>query len=73
MTIYSLNRVGNFVTNGEIAYYEQFLLLPQCFQILSDAELSESVCMWEMVKHVKLNICDDCADGNLWKHCVEGG
>ena len=28
----SSNRVENTVVKGEIAYYEQFLLLPRCFQ-----------------------------------------
>ena len=34
---------------GEIAHYEQFLLLPQCFQKSSAVEMSESVYMWERV------------------------
>ena len=33
-----LNEVENNVAMGEIAHYEQFLLLPQCFQKLSAAE-----------------------------------
>ena len=28
----SLNRVENIVAKGKISHYEQFLLLPQCFQ-----------------------------------------
>ena len=35
------------MANGEIACFEQFLLLPQCFQKLSAADASESVYMWE--------------------------
>ena len=33
----------------EIAHYEQFLLLPHCFQKSSAAEASESVYIWERV------------------------
>ena len=42
-----LNKVENIVAKGKIAYYEQYLLLPQCFQKLSAAKQStakESVC-----------------------------
>ena len=35
------------VAKGEIAHYELFLLLPQCFVKTYNAEASESVCMWE--------------------------
>ena len=35
---------------GEIACFEQFLLLSQCFQKSSTAEASESVYRWERVK-----------------------
>ena len=45
----SLNRVKNIVAKGEIAQYEKFLLLLQCFQKSSAAEASESVCMRERV------------------------
>ena len=45
-----MHRVENIVAKGGIAHYEQFLLLPQCFQKSSDAESLESVYMWEMVK-----------------------
>ena len=31
-----------------IAYYEQFLVLPQCFQKSSSVEESGNVYMWEM-------------------------
>ena len=34
---------------GEIAHYEQFLLLPQCFRKLFAADASESICKWERV------------------------
>ena len=48
MKIKWLNRVENIMAKGEIAHYEQFLLLPQhYFQKLSAAEASESVCMRE--------------------------
>ena len=33
MNVHLLNGVENIVTNGEIAHYEQFLLLSQCFQM----------------------------------------
>ena len=39
------NRVEIIVANGEIAHYEQFLLLLQWFQKSSAAEASESVYM----------------------------
>ena len=35
---------------GEIAHYEQFLLLPKCFQKSAAAEVSTFVYMWESVK-----------------------
>ena len=37
--------VENIVGKGEIARYEQFLLLPQCFQKLSVVDDSERVSM----------------------------
>ena len=40
----------NIVVKGEITCFEQFLLLPQCFQKSSATEVSESVWMWERVK-----------------------
>ena len=40
-----LNEVENTVARRGIAYHDQFLLLPQCFQKSSAAEGSESVCM----------------------------
>ena len=51
------------MANGEIAHDEQFHHLPQCFQKLSAAEASESICKWERVKadrnqqyHVRLTV-----------------
>ena len=35
---------------GEIARYEQFLLVPQCFQKASFPGASEGVIVWEWVK-----------------------
>ena len=43
----------------EIAHYEQFLLLPQCFQKSSGADASKVVYKWERVKcfpHMPLKI-----------------
>ena len=50
MMVTLLKKVENIVTKGEIACFEQILLLSQCFQESSDAEASEGVCMWERVK-----------------------
>ena len=44
-----MERLENIIAKGEIAHYEQFLLLPKCFQKSSAAEASESVCMRESV------------------------
>ena len=44
MKTYLFNRVENIVSKGEIARFEQFLLLSQSFQKSSAAEASESVC-----------------------------
>ena len=41
------------MAKGEIACFEQFLLLSQCFQNPSAAEASESVCMRERVNRNK--------------------
>ena len=41
MEIQLSDRVENFVGKGEIARYEQFLLFPQCFQMLSVADVSK--------------------------------
>ena len=45
-----LNKVENIVTKGDIAHFEQFLLLSQYFQKSSAAEASESICMLKTVK-----------------------
>ena len=42
-----LNIVRKIVEKGENAYYEQFLLLPQCFQKSSAANVSKCVCRWK--------------------------
>ena len=39
-----LNRVENIVSKGEIARFEQFLLLSQSLQKTSATEASESIC-----------------------------
>ena len=44
------------MTNGEIAHYEQFLCLPQSFQKLSAAESSKSLCMWERVNTLTIQL-----------------
>ena len=49
MKVHLLNRVENSVTKGEIARFEQFIILSQCFQESAAAEASESVCMSERV------------------------
>ena len=40
-----LNTVENNVAKGEIAFYEQFLLLPNCFLKSSAAEASDRALM----------------------------
>ena len=42
--------VENTVGKGEIAHYEQILLLPQCFQKACFPGASEGVIVWEWVK-----------------------
>ena len=49
MKVKQLNRVENMVTKGEIANYEQFLLLSQGFQKTLAEEASESIYMRERV------------------------
>ena len=51
MLIKLSNSVENILAKGEIARFEQFLFLSQCFRKLSAAEVSESVYMWERVKN----------------------
>ena len=53
-----LIRDENIVAKGEIAYYEQFVLLPQCFQKLFAAEESKCLCMRERVKDHSLESTD---------------
>ena len=43
----SLNRLENTVGKGEIAHYEQFLLLQQCFQKACFPGASKGVIVWE--------------------------
>ena len=52
------------LAKGEIARFEQFLLLSQCFQKLSAAEVSESVYMWEglTLSHFKMHFDTSAAD-----------
>ena len=59
MTVHLLEEIEIIVAKGEIACFEQFLLLSQCFQ-----KLSESVYMRERVKayFIKEIIVAD----NLW-------
>ena len=40
----------NTVGNGEIAHYEQFLYVPQCFQKACFQGASKGVIVWEWVK-----------------------
>ena len=42
MRVLLLNRVENIVAKGEIACFEQLILLSQCFQNLSSADASTS-------------------------------
>ena len=50
-------KVEKMVANGEIAHFEQFLLLLQCFKKSSAAEASKSVYMWEKVKYFLAKAC----------------
>ena len=43
-------RIENSVGKGEIARYEQFLLLPQCFQKTCTANTQKQWLVWERVK-----------------------
>ena len=43
-------RVENTLGKGEIAYYEQFLLFPKCFQKAFFSGASKGVIVWEWVK-----------------------
>ena len=53
MRVQFLKRVENIVTKGEIACFERFLPLQECFQKSSAAEVSECVCMWERVNAIQ--------------------
>ena len=46
-------QVENTVGKGEIARYEQFLLFPQCFQMVCFPEASKCVIVWEWVKRIE--------------------
>ena len=48
-----LNMVENIVAKAEIAYHEQFLLWPQCFQNSSAADATKCVRTWERIKEVE--------------------
>ena len=52
-----MNKDTNILTKGEITFYEQFLLLPQCLHNVYAAEASESVYMLERVKITLDKIC----------------
>ena len=43
-------RVENTVGKEEIAFHEQFLLFPQCFQKACSPGVSKGVIVWEWVK-----------------------
>ena len=43
-------QVENTAGKGEIAFYEQFLLFPQCFQKTSAADTLKPGLVWERVK-----------------------
>ena len=45
-----MQKVENIVTNGKDTRFEQYLLLPQCFQKSSPTEALESVYMSPRVK-----------------------
>ena len=45
-------RLENTVGKGEIARYEQFLLVPQCFQKACFPGVSKGVIVWEWVKRL---------------------
>ena len=49
MNEYLLDKIENIVAKGEIARFEKFLLLSQCFQKSSAADASESVYMRERI------------------------
>ena len=57
-----MKKVENILAKGEVARFEQFLLLSQCFQKSSAAEASERVFMWERVKPHENQASE------VWKH-----
>ena len=70
-----MKKVENIVANGEIARFEQFLLLPQCFQKSSAADVSKCIFKWEWVKLTAINFMhlhtefNSSAADNICKHC----
>ena len=62
-----MNAVEINVAKGEMAHYEQFLLLSQLFQKSFAAEASVSVYMW---KRVKVVCCRSflCGSSLIWVH-----
>ena len=70
--------IENIEAKGEIARFEQFLLLSKCFQQSSGAEASESLYMWERVKGKVIDIVfitsrtsEDMISLYNGKHCGE--
>ena len=45
-----MNIDESVIAKWEIVHHEQFLLLPQSFQMFSTADLSKCVCKWKRVK-----------------------
>ena len=58
-----LEKVKNIVAKGDIAYYQQYLLLSQCFQKLSATYLSKCVCKWDRAK--------ECLYQEIGSHTIE--
>ena len=50
LCLYVFKEIENITANGEIACFEQFLLLSQCFQNYSAPDMSENVrsCIWSV-------------------------
>ena len=44
-----MSTVENILAKGEIARFEEFLILSHCFQILSADEVSKCVYKWERI------------------------
>ena len=49
MILSVFDRVENIVGKGENAYYQHFLLLPQCFEKASFPDMSKDVIVWEWI------------------------